>query len=94
MMPLSSDIEYMVEKARDSFRFSDSLRYAGSSIKSFLLGKRFYVSISGKRARVLGHVGVSHTIADVTEIDCAAGDVATFDVSPIYVPQSIERRYV
>ena len=94
IIPVGTSDGYMVEKARDSFRFSDSLRYAGSSIKSFLLGKRFYVSISGKRARVLGHVGVSHTIADVTEIDCAAGDVATFDVSPIYVPQSIERRYV
>lgn len=94
VIPVGTADGYMLEKARDSFRFGDSIRYALSGFKSFLLGKRFYVSINGKRARVLGHVGVNHTIADVTEIDCAPGDIATFDVSPLFVPAEIERRYV
>ncbi len=94
IIPVGTSDGYMLEKARDSFRFGDSFRYAASSFKSFLTGKRFYVTVNGKRARVLGHVGVSHTIVDVTEMDCSPGDIAVFDVSPMFVPESVERRYV
>ena len=94
IIPVGTADGYMLEKARDSFRFGDCVRYALSGFKSFLTGKRFYVLINGKRARVLGHVGVNHTIADVTDIDCAPGDIASFDVSPMFVPESVERRYV
>lgn len=94
IIPVGTADGFMLEKARDTFRFGDCIRYAASAFKSFVTGKRFYVLINGKRARVLGHVGVNHTVADVTEIDCAPGDVAVFDVSPMFVPESVERRYV
>lgn len=94
ILPVGTSDGYMVEKARDSFRFSDCFRYAASAMLSFLRHRSFYVNINGKKARVLGHVGVNHTIVDVTDIDCAAGMPAMFDISPMFVPQSIERRYV
>ena len=46
-----------------------------------------------KRARILGHVGLNHTVADVTDLDCNVGAAAVFDVSPIYVPAGIPRVY-
>ena len=94
VVPIGSADGFMVERMRDTFRFRDSVRYALSDMAAFLRRKRFYITINGKRARVLGHVGVNHTTVDVTDVKCAAGDIASFDASPIYVPENIERRYI
>ena len=94
ILPVGTFDGFMVEKARDSFRFAESVRYALGSLASFVRRKHFAVMINGRRARVLGHVGVNHTTVDVTDIDCAPGDTAVFDVSPMFVPESIERRYI
>jgi alanine racemase len=46
---------------------------------------QLYVKINGQRARVLGNVGLLHTIVDVTKIECMVGDVALMDVDPVNV---------
>lgn len=94
ILPVGTFDGFMIEKARDSFRFVESVRYALGSLASFVRGKHFTVMINGRRARVLGHVGVNHTTVDVTDLECAPGDTAVFDVSPMFVPESIERRYI
>lgn len=85
---------FMVEKSRDIFRLRDTARYIAGDCKKLFAGGRFYASIGGKRARILGHVGLNHTTVDVTEIECAAGDNAVLAVSPLYVGEQVERRYV
>lgn len=47
--------------------------------------KKLYARINGQRARVLGSVGMLHTILDVTHIECAVGETAILDVDPINV---------
>ena len=44
-----------------------------------------YVRINGQKARVLGSVGLLHTMIDVTKIDCTVGDIAILDVDPVNV---------
>jgi len=44
-----------------------------------------YIRINGQKARVLGSVGLMHTIVDVTKIDCTVGDIALMDVDPVNV---------
>jgi alanine racemase len=44
-----------------------------------------YVRINGQKARVLGSVGLLHTMVDVTNIDCTVGDIALLDVDPVNV---------
>jgi len=44
-----------------------------------------YVRINGQKARVLGSVGLLHTVVDVTDIDCTVGDIALLDVDPVNV---------
>jgi len=44
-----------------------------------------FVKIGGKRARVLGTIGMMHTIVDVTDVPCAVGDPAILDVDPVCV---------
>jgi len=47
--------------------------------------RKTYVRINGQKARVLGNVGLLHTMVDVTKIDCTVGDIALLDVDPVNV---------
>jgi len=47
--------------------------------------RKTYVKINGNKARVLGSVGLLHTMVDVTNIDCTVGDIAVLDVDPVIV---------
>jgi len=47
--------------------------------------RKTYVRINGQKARVLGSVGLLHTVVDVTKIDCTVGDIALLDVDPVNV---------
>ena len=47
--------------------------------------RKAYVRINGSKARVLGSVGLLHTMVDVTNIDCTVGDIAVLDVDPVNV---------
>jgi len=44
-----------------------------------------FVRINNQKARVLGSVGLMHTMVDVTNIDCTVGDIALLDVDPVNV---------
>ena len=50
------------------------------------------VRIGGQRVRVLGRVGATETVVDVTKIKCSVGDVATFDIDPLFA-RGMERVY-
>ena len=47
--------------------------------------RKTFVRINGQKARVLGSVGLMHTMVDVTNIDCTVGDIAILDVDPVNV---------
>lgn len=51
----------------------------------FTLRHRKYVRINGQKARVMGKIGMMHTIIDVTKINCTAGDTVIMDADPINV---------
>lgn len=52
-----------------------------------------YVRVNGKRAKVLGNVGMLHTLIDVTDIECTVGDIAIMDVDPVNV-KGLPRQYL
>ena len=54
--------------------------------------RKLYARVNGQRARVIGSVGMMHTLIDVTKIDCTVGDVAVLDVDPINV-KGLPREY-
>ena len=62
------------EMGNDLFRFRDCLRR---------IGKAYYVTINGKRCKVLGHIGMLHTAADVSGIQCSLGDMARVEINPL-----------
>ncbi|MCX7614506.1 MAG: alanine racemase [Clostridiales bacterium] len=94
VIPLGYSDGFALEKTRDIYRFRDMLRYMLAELKKWTGTGRIYVSLNGRRARVLGHVGMGHTIIDVTNIECKTGDIVSFDVSPLYVGAQVPRSYV
>ncbi len=52
-----------------------------------------YVRVNGKRAKVLGNIGMMHTLIDVTDIECSVGDIAIMDVDPVNV-KGLPREYL
>ena len=42
------------------------------------------VRIGDQRARLLGHIGATETLLDVTDLKCSAGDIARFEMDPLY----------
>jgi len=73
------------EYGNDIFRFRDCLRQMFVALKRMIFGKKIYVNIGGKKCRVLGHVGMLHTVCDVTKLSCSVGDKVTVEISPTQV---------
>lgn len=42
------------------------------------------VRIGDQRARVVGPIGATETLLNVTNMKCSAGDLATFDIDPLF----------
>ena len=73
------------EYGHDIFRVRDSLREILGAMKRIVLKKKIYVRINGKKCPVLGHVGMLHTVCDVTKVPCKVGDKVILDINPLQV---------
>ena len=76
---------FTTEYGNDIFRFRDCLRQMLGAARRMIFKKKIFVYINGKKCPVLGHVGMLHTVCDVTKINCKLGDRATLDINPILV---------
>lgn len=76
---------FTVEYGNDIFRFRDCLRQALGALKRMIFGKKIYVTINGKKCPVLGHVGMLHTVVDVTKVNVKTGDKALLEINPLQV---------
>lgn len=50
--------------------------------------------INGQKANIVGHVGLTALTVDVTSLDCAPGDIVSFDTDPVSVSAFTRREYV
>lgn len=94
VIPIGYSDGFHSEKARDTYRLRDGIFYILSDIKRVLSRKTVYAKINGRHAKVLGHIGMTHTVCDITNIPCEIGDKAEFDINPIYVSPDIYRDFV
>ena len=67
----------------DLHRRRDSLREIFAGIKHLIAPPRLSVTIGGKKCRVLGHVGMLHTVADVTGKKLTEEDTAVVEINPV-----------
>lgn len=54
------------------------------AIRRWWASRRLTMRINGQKVRVIGGIGAIETIVDVTDLKCSAGDVAVFDIDPLY----------
>ena len=57
-----------------------------------VLGRRKTVRVNGQKAKILGAVGATETLVDVTGLKCAEGDTAVFNLDPLYA-RGVQREY-
>ncbi len=57
-----------------------------------LYRRRPTVRIGGQRVRIVGEVGMRHTVLDVTDMQCKVGDPVIMDVDPVNV-KGLARTY-
>ncbi|MBE6991983.1 MAG: alanine racemase [Ruminococcaceae bacterium] len=92
VLPIGWYHGFGIEKGRDLWRIRDCIRGCLSLVKAALTRKKLYVTVNGKKARVLGHIGMVNTVIDVTNIDCAPGDMARLEINPL-LAKGIEVEY-
>ncbi len=94
VIPFGYSDGFCLEKAHDLHPFGRAVRYALSEIKRSLFSPRLTVEIGGKKCRVLGRVGMLHTVADVTSVECEPGSAARFDLNPLAAGMILPKRYI
>ena len=65
-----------VERPRDTGFWATIARWRRQS--------KACVLIAGQRAKVIGRIGATETVVNVTDLKCSAGDVAVFDLDPLF----------
>ena len=76
---------FAVSYGDDIFRVRDCIRAMIRAFLNILRRKKLYVRINGALCPVLGHVGMLHTVCDVTKVSCSVGDTAILDINPLLV---------
>jgi len=92
ILPVGGADGYCLAKVRDTYRYRDAIGYMASEAKRGLTRHRLTVTVNGKRCVVLGHVGLSHTVIDLTGTDVQIGDTAELNLSPLYA--RLPRSYI
>lgn len=94
VIPVGYKDGFGVQKSNDAFRFLDILRYIYADVMAFVRDNAIYVSVNGKRCRLLGRVSMFNVIADITDVEAEVGDPVRLECNPILIDSAIEREYI
>lgn len=81
------------EKTQEITGIMTLLRRMLAPLKKYLTKDCLTVEINGKRAKIVGAVGLTSCTADVTGLGVKAGDTAEFDISPVNINQAVKKSY-
>lgn len=73
------------ERENDLHRVRDHLRAIVRHLMGLFSKKNILVTVNGHKCRVLGHIGMVHTVIDVTDVECSLGDRVVMQVNPLNV---------
>lgn len=71
------------ERENDLYRVRDRLRAIVRHLLGLFVKKEILASVNGHKCRVLGHIGMVHSVIDVTGVDCALGERVILQVNPL-----------
>ena len=76
---------FTVQHGPDVFRFRDSVREVLAGLKGMLKKRSITVKIGKSKCKTVGHVGMLHTVMDVTDKPVAPGDTVLVEINPTRV---------
>ena len=85
VIPIGYCHGFTLQRGRDVWRAQDCVRGILSNLKLLLKPSVPTVTVGGRPARTLGHVGMLHTCVDVTDLTCALGDPVRVEINPLMV---------
>ena len=94
VVPLGICDGYGLSKTEVAFTNSDKVNSLLRKVKHFGKDQSLSCVICGKKAQVIGKVGLTDLIIDVTDIDCKIGDVAAFEFNPTLVDALVIKDFV
>lgn len=81
------------KKNRDSFSFKDNVISVLMEVKKIFKDNSMKVEINNKSYKIIGRIGMYHSIVDITGSDVQVGDEVRIKISPIEVNDNIKREY-
>lgn len=84
VLPVGYQNGFGAQRPRESGLLALLRRWWGS--------RRYTVRIGEQKARVIGQIGALETLVDVTELKCSPGDIAVFELDPLYA-RGLSREY-
>lgn len=82
-----------IQQINDCTSFSQLPRFILKLFKSVKAPRKFYAHINEKKYPVLGFIGLTSLMIDITGSDISVGDMAAFPINPIFVDSGIKREY-
>lgn len=82
-----------VQQINDCTSFSQLPRFVYHLIKDAMHPRVFYAHHNEKKYPVLGFIGLTSLMIDITDSDIDVGDVVSFPINPIFVDSKIKRDY-
>ena len=80
---------------RDNFKLSNNIISVLMEIKKVFKDNRLEAKINGKNYKVIGRLGMYHSIIDITDSeDIKTGDIVTLDITPLQTNDEIRREYI
>lgn len=93
VLPVGTADGVLTGKGYDAYRVRDILRYGWHVLQMLFKDNRLTATVGGRRVRAVGRVALTHTMVDVTDLDCRCGDAVTLDLSPLYISPNVPRVY-
>ncbi len=82
-----------IQQINDCTKFSQVPRFIYKILKSAKSPRVFYAHCEDKTYPVLGFIGLTSLMIDVTDSDIDVGDMVSFPINPIFVDTGIKRVY-
>ncbi len=94
VVPLGTCDGYGLSKTEVAFSNSDKINSLLRKVKHFGDNQSLSAVLNGKKVGVIGKVGLTDLILDVSGVECAVGDVAAFEFNPTLVDSSVPKDFV
>lgn len=81
------------KKGRDVFSFKENILSVLIEIKKLFQDNTIKYEIKGKEYKVIGRIGMYHSIIDITDSNINVGDEVIIKIPPLEVNDNIKREY-